>query len=60
MRILDVLIPSNNKINFGPNTEKYQDHIFWSYGYKVICDSERYSKPYIVNLTLVKMLLINF
>ena len=35
-----VLIPSNDVINFGPNTKKYQDHIVCSYGYKSICVDE--------------------
>ena len=27
-------------------TEKYQDHIVWNYGYKLICVDEKYSKTW--------------
>ena len=40
-----VLTPSADNINFGPNTEKHQGHTVYSYGYKLICVDERYSKP---------------
>ena len=39
-----VLIPSTDYIDFDPNTKKYQDHIVFSYGYKLICVDDRYSK----------------
>ena len=41
-----VLIPSTDNVDFGPDTKKYQNHIVCSYGYKLICVDERYSKPY--------------
>ena len=37
---------NNDNIDFGPNTKKYQDHIVCSYGYKLICVPDRYSKVY--------------
>ena len=33
-------------VDFGPNTKKYQVHIACSYGYKLICVDDQYSKPY--------------
>ena len=39
------LIPSLDNIDFGPNTKRYQSY-FCSYGYKLICFHDRYSKPY--------------
>ena len=41
-----VLMPSTDNIDFGPNTKKYQDHIFWNCGYKLICVNNWYNKPY--------------
>ena len=32
-----VLIPSTANINFGPNTENYQDRIVLTYGFKLMC-----------------------
>ena len=32
-----VLRPSTDNIDFGPNIKKYQDHIVFSYGYKLVC-----------------------
>ena len=40
------MIPSTDNIDFGPNTEKCQDHIVCSFNFKVIHVDERYSKPY--------------
>ena len=36
-----VLIPSTDNIDFGLNIKKYQDHIFCSYGSKLIYADER-------------------
>ena len=41
-----VLIPVADNNDLGPSTEKYQNHFVCSYGYKLICVDERYSKPY--------------
>ena len=41
-----VLITSIDNIDVGPNTKKYQYHIIWSYGYKLICVDEWYNKLY--------------
>ena len=41
-----VLIPAIDDIDFGPNTKKYQDHIFCRFGYKLICIDYWYSKQY--------------
>ena len=40
------LILSTDHIDFDPNIRKYQNHIFFSYGYKLICVDvvNRYSK----------------
>ena len=34
-----------SNFDFGPNTKKYQNHIFCSYGYKFICVDDRYRQP---------------
>ena len=41
-----VLVSSTDNSYNGSNTEKYQDHIIFSYGYKLICADKQYSKPY--------------
>ena len=41
-----ILILSTDNIDFVPNTKKYQDHIVCSYGYKLECLDDQYSKPY--------------
>ena len=41
-----VLIPSNDNIDFGLNTKEYQDHIVWSYGYKLICVDDHWQICY--------------
>ena len=38
--------PSPDNNGDGPNTEKYQDHIIYSYSCKFISVDEHYSKPY--------------
>ena len=41
-----ILRTSTDNIGFVPNNEKYQDHDFCSYGYKLIFVGRLYSKPY--------------
>ena len=41
-----VLIQSTDNIDFRLNNKKYQDHIVYSYDYKLICVDEGYNKPY--------------
>ena len=41
-----ILILSTDNIDFAPNTKKYQDHIVCSYGYKLVCLDDQYSKPH--------------
>ena len=41
-----VLITSSNSIDSGPNTKKHQDHIVWSYCYKLLYVNEGCSKTY--------------
>ena len=41
-----VLIPSTCNVHFVPNNEKYKDYIVCSYGYKLICVDDQYSKPW--------------
>ena len=38
--------PSADNTDVGSNTKKYQDHVFCSYHYRLICVHKRYSKPY--------------
>ena len=44
-----MLISSNDNIDYGDNidhgpyTKIYQDHIAWSYGYKLICFDNQFS-----------------
>ena len=40
------MIPSADNIHFGGNTTKYKDLAIYSYGYKLICVDDRYSKLY--------------
>ena len=41
-----VLSPSADNTDVGSNTKKYQDYVFCSYHYRLICVHKRYSKPY--------------
>ena len=41
-----VLIAVTDNIDFCPNTKKNQDHIFCTYGYKLICVDDLYSTAY--------------
>ena len=41
-----VLRPSTDNIDFGPNIKKYQDHIVFSYDYKLVCVDDWCSKLY--------------
>ena len=40
------LVPSTDNSYKGSDIEKYQNHIVWSYCYKLICLDELYCKPY--------------
>ena len=46
----DILVPENNeKQNPGESLRtniKYQKHIACSYGYKCVCDDDKFSKPF--------------
>ena len=39
---------SDNENNNASYTEKYQDHISFSFAYKVVCTDDRFSKPVIL------------
>ena len=45
----NILKPGTDTKKDGPNTERYQDHIFSSYDHKLVFVDEWYSRPYFGN-----------